>query len=346
MRIGGEYVGLGLGDASEEIGRIRDFMRRKFRSYAGNLPDTRNALGLPLFDEPMTVAVTEMQGRYLQSGELRDGLFIFGIINAETKYVMGYLERPPGPDTRPLFITVCGTGVPWWVGPDADTARACEDKLFWQPIGYPAKNFPMGKSIAAGIDQCHVQFNRADPGFMHRQRIERNGVVLGGYSQGAVVVSELWENNIKPANGSLHWAKDYVVKAVTWGNPNREAGAVWPDYGGSPMASLTSQGVSSTGMRDTPSWWRNYAHAGDLYAAAEPGDSQQDKNAIWQIIRDLNFFTGTDSLLAQAIELSQMPIPRTIAAFKALIDAGMFFAKGTGPHVDYGIGPAIEYLRS
>lgn len=339
MRIGGDYVGLGLGDASEEIRKIKAFMRKKFASYAGNLADT------PDYDDAMTSAVAEMQSRYNASGQLATGKYISGVINAETKYVMGYLARPVV-DTRPLLITVCGTGVPWWVGPDADTARAVEDKYFWQPCGYPADPFPMGKSIAAANAECHVQMNRAEPGFMHRERIEKYGVAFASYSQGGVVVSELWENNIKPANGSLNWAKDHVLKSVCWGNPNREAGKVWPDNGGSPMASLTSQGVSSTGMKDTPSWWRNYAHQGDLYACAEPGDVQQDKNAIWQIVRDLNVFTGPDSLLAQVIELSVLPITRTIAAFKALLDAGMFFIRGTTPHTNYGIGPAIEFLRA
>ncbi|WAY18383.1 hypothetical protein OF855_24410 [Mycolicibacterium fortuitum] len=339
MRIGGDYVGLGLGDSSEEIRKIKAFMRKKFASYAGGLADT------PLYDDAMTATVAEMQRRYNASGLLDTGKYLPGVINAETKYVMGYLKRPVV-DTRPLLVTVCGTGVPWWVGPDADTARALEDRYFWQPIGYPAAPFPMGKSITAAIDECHVQFNRADPGFEHRARIEKYGLALAGYSQGAVVISELWENNIKPAGGTLHWAKPYLTKAVAWGNPNREQGKVYPDFGGSPMASYTSQGVSSNGMRDTPDWWRNYAHTGDLYACAEPGDSQQDKNAIWQIVRDLNVFTGPDSLLAQVIELTEMPIPRTIAAFKALIDAGMFFAKQTGPHVNYNPQPAIEFLRN
>ena len=339
MRIAGDYVGLGLGDASDEVHKIKAFMRNKFRSYAGNLADT------PFYDEQMTSVVAEMQSRYNASGDLQTGLYIAGVINAETKYVMGYLKRPVV-DNRPLLITVCGTGVPWWVGPDADTARALESQYFWQPVGYPAAPFPMGKSIAAANAECHTQFNRADPGFMHRDRIEKHGLALAGYSQGAVVISELWENHIKPEGGSLNWAKPYLTKAVAWGNPNREAGKVWPDNGGSPMASYSSQGVSSSGMKDIPTWWRNYAHTGDLYACAEPGDSQQDKNAIWQIVRDLNVFTGPDSLLAQVIELAEMPLPRIIAAFKALIDAGMFFIKQTGPHVNYGIQPAIDYLRN
>ena len=35
-----------------------------------------------------------------------------------------------------------------------------------------------------------------------------------------------------------------------------------------------------------------------------------------------------------------------MGAFKAMLDAGMFFAGGTGPHVNYNIGPAIDYLRA
>ena len=342
MRVAGNYIGLGLDDASEEVGKVREFGRQKF-SYWKQLPDTRNAKGVPVFDAAMTSAVADMQSRYVNTGKHKPGAFVSGVVNAETKYVMGYAKRPVV-DTRPLLLTVCGTSVPWWVGPDADTARAVESRYFWQPVGYPATAFPMGKSIAAGNVECKVQCNRSEPGFMHRQRIEKYGLVLAGYSQGATVIAELWENDIKPANGSLNWAKDHVLKAVAWGNPNREAGKVWPDNGGSPMASLTSQGVSSKGMKDTPDWWRNYAHKGDLYASCEPGDSQQDKNAIWQIVRDLNVFTGPDSLLAQVIEISQLPLPRIIAAFSALIDAGMFFVKQTGPHVNYGIQPAIDYL--
>ncbi|WP_201787853.1 hypothetical protein, partial [Klebsiella pneumoniae] len=69
MRIDGQYVGLGLGDSSDEIRRIKTFMRKKFASYAGDLADT------PLYDEQMTAAVAEMQARYNTAGLLRDGLY-------------------------------------------------------------------------------------------------------------------------------------------------------------------------------------------------------------------------------------------------------------------------------
>jgi hypothetical protein len=139
----------------------------------------------------------------------------------------------------------------------------------------------------------------------------------------------------------------HLKKVVTWGFPQRQFGKVWPDNGGSPMASLTSGGVDSTRMTVTPDWWRNYAHKGDLYAATEPGPAAEDKNAVWQVVRSVDFFHGP-GLAARPGGGTAVPahshFPRIIGAFTALWDAGMFFGKQTGPHVNYGIQPAIDYL--
>ena len=330
MRIGGQYVGLGLGDSSDEIREIKAFMRKKF-SYAKGLADTS------LYNDAMVLVVTEMQKRYRDSGKLPAGKYLPGIINAETKYVMGYLERPVAPDNRGVFFTVCGTGAPWWVGPDADCARAVEHKYKWQPIGYPAAPVPMGPSIAAGRAELRSQLA------VHRPRVEKFGAVLGGYSQGALVVSECWEFDIKPAEGVLHWAKPYIKKAVAWGNPMREKGRAFPDPG-APMAGPDTCGVATPLMVDTPSWWRNYAHVGDLYTAATDDESREDKTAIWQIIRGTKVFSGPDNLLSQFIEVAQAPVPGAIGAFKAMFDALAFGIKGTAPHVNYSTQPAIDYL--
>jgi len=341
MRIGGQYVGLGLGDVSEETRLLKAFMRRKF-SYAKALEDT------PIYDPQLVTAVAQMQGRYNQDGKLASGTYTPGVINLETKYVMGYLQRPPGPDTRPVLFTVCGTGVPWWVGPDADTARAVEDKWRWQPIGYPAQPFPMSPSINAGKAELRAQLNRDEPGFQLRKQVERNGAGLAGYSQGAVVTSETWEFDIKPDNGALNWVKDHMLKAVTWGNPSREQGHGYPDPG-APMAAPNTAGVAyiTDRLHDTPPWWRDYAHAGDLYATGGTTDAAgQDKTAIWRIVRGEKFFIGPDTLLEQFLEVAQQPLAGAMGAFKAMLDAGMFFAAGTGPHVNYHIGPAIDYLRA
>lgn len=338
MYLAGAWVGLGLGDASDEVGRIRDFMRRKFRSYAGNLPDTRTRDGVPLFDGPMTEATLTMQRAYVAQGKLKPE-FANGAIGATTKVVMGYLPAT-SIDIRPMLFTVSGTGVPWWIGPDADTARTVEDRYKWQPIGYPAAAFPMGRSINAGKAELRNQFA------IHRAQVERNGAALAIYSQGAVIGSEVWEQDIKPPSGSLHWAFPHMRKAVTWGNPSRETGKAWPDPG-APIAPAHTGGVAhpSERMKETPAWWRNYAHKGDLYTTGTNDAAGQDKTAIWRIIRGENFFVGPDTLLEQFLEVAQEPIPNAIGAFKAMLDAGMFFAKGTSDHINYNVKPAIEYLR-
>lgn len=339
--IGGKWVGLGLGDADPEVGKIRDFMRRKFRSYAGALPDTRNALGVALFDAPMTTATITMQRAYVADGKLKPEL-ANGYIGASTKVAMGYLATTTV-DIRPMLFTVCGTGVPWWIGPDADTARAVQDLYLWQPIGYPAQAVPMGGSIENGRNELCNQFEA------HRKQVETNGGAIGGYSQGGVIVSETWEQDIVPENGRLHWAMPYIRKAVVWGNPNREVGKVWPDFApGEDAAPPNTGGVTGDRMTNTPDWWRNYAHKLDLYASGWTGDNaaSQDKIAIWHIIRNGDIFSGPDSLLHQFLEIAQEPITGALGAFTAMYDAARFFGTSTRDHTDYNIGPAIDYLRS
>ena len=338
--LAGKWVGLGLGDADPEVGKIRDFMKRKFKSYAGDLPNTVNSSGVPVFDGLMTTATLVMQQAYVRDGKLKAEL-ANGYIGATTKVVMGYLPATTV-DIRPVLFTVCGTGVPWWVGPDADTARAVANQYLWQPVGYPAAPFPMGKSITEGKEELVNQFN------IHRKQVETNGFALAGYSQGAVVTSEVWMQEI--VNGGLNWALPHFKKAVTWGNPSRELGKVYPDFaGGQSVAPGNTSGVAypDDRMKNTPAAWRDYAHKGDLYAAVEQGGAAaQDKTAIWRIVRGEKFFVGPDTLLEQFLEIAQQPIPGAIGAFKAMLDAGMFFGGGLTQHTSYNIQPAVDYLRS
>lgn len=337
MRLGGQWVGLGLADSSEEIRLIKAHMRKRF-SYAKTLADN------PLFDDAMVAAVAEMQARYNRDGKLATGKYTPGIVNAETRYVMGFTPRPPGPDVRGVLITACGTGVPWWVGPDADTARAVEDVWKWRPIGYRAAPFPMGGSIAEG----RAEGNRIIT--EERARIEKYGLALAGYSQGAIVTSEIWEYDIKPLTGALHWALPYVRKAVAWGNPMREMGSAWPDPG-APIARTDSGGVTPELMKDTPAWWHNFAHSKDFYTEVVDDEAAENKRAVWAIIRGTKVFSGPDSIFRQVLEVlgivrDASQIMEVYGIFKALIDTGMFFASGTTPHTNYSPQPAIEFLRA
>jgi len=337
MRIANAWIGLGLGDASDEVRKIKAHLRRKF-SYARHLADS------PLYDSAMVEVVAEMQTRYIAAGLLRADEVTLGVINVATKIACGYLPRPPRADTRPLLLTVAGTGVPWWVGPDADTARALEDRYLWQPIGYPAQAVPMGPSIRRGRDELAAQMYR------HRDRITRHGAALAGYSQGALVISESWTHEISSPSGRLHWAAGAIAKTVTWGNPMREAGSVWPDAGGAPSPPR-NRGVTPELMTGTPTWWRDYAHRGDLYTDSPPDESGENRTAIWQVIRDGSLWRGPDSLLRQVLELTGLvhdagQVAEATGIAKAMIDAVVFFGKGTAPHTNYSIREAVDYLRS
>ena len=327
MRIGGSWVGLGLLDSSAEIQQIKAFLRKKF-SYAAHLADT------PLFDQQMFDVVFEMQTRYHQAGKLGPPN---GIIDVATKIVCGYLKPEQPPDTRPVLFTVCGTGVPWWVGPDADAARAVQDRWLWQPVGYRAAPFPMNQSAQEGRNELARLFD------VHRIRIEKYGCALMGYSQGAIVTSECWTHDLLPDSGRLRWARSSVLKAVTFGNPMRQQGRVWADPGAAPAPS-SSHGIADRLLTDTPQWWRDYAHAGDLYTDVQ-GQSGENKTAIYKIVMGARVFQGPDSILAQILELTQAPVSEAVAMFQAIIDAGMFFVRKTGPHINYDPRPAIDYLR-
>lgn len=347
MYIGGKWVGYGLGDAAPEVGVFRAKLRKKF-SYAKDLPETTalvNGVAVPLFDQAMSDVVTKAQTVYVGQGRYAA---VNGLIDYKMQVALGWIIPAPVDKigSLPLLFTVCGTGVPWWIGPDADLARDIgydkvtnpNGKYRWQPIGYPAQAIPMGKSISEGKAKF---FNQLE---IHRAQIEKYGAAFVGYSQGAVIVSEVWEQ----MKLDQHWAVPFIKKAVTFGNPSRELGKVYPDFApGQIVAPANTSGVAYPADRvhDTPAWWRDYAHKGDLYAAAEQGASGEDKTAIWRIIRGEKFFVGPDTLLEQVMEISKNPL-LAIGAFKAMLDALTFFGKQLTPHTSYNPWPARDYLIS
>lgn len=327
MRIGGQWVGFGLNDVDPQIVTFKDKLSRKF-SYAKHLDNT------PLFDEALAAVVFKAQTAYNAQGKLHTAN---GIIDFDTQVAFGWVKRTP--PKLPTLFTVHGTGVDMWFGPPADTARAVADKYRWQPIGnYPAKAFPMNPSVQQGRAELNLQID-LNPG----------PFALAGFSQGAIVIAEVWEYDIKPQSGRLHHRINDVVKAVAWGNPMREQGKAFPDPGGA-VAAVKSHGIADRLMEGTPDWWRNYAHKGDLYTDCS-GESGENKTAIYKVVMGSRIFSGPDSLLSQVLEAMGVKqdagqFGEVLGIFQALMDAGLFFARGTGPHLNYSIQPAIDYLRA
>lgn len=313
MLVGGVWY-LGPGDSSPEIRKIKAFMRFKFASYAGNLVDTE------LYDQQMFNAVSEMQRRY--------GLPVNGLIGYSTKVRMGYLAPP----AKPTLITVNGAGVDMWTGPQADVARRVEDIYYWQPIGYDPKPFPMGPGVAQIVAEVGVQLDR-HPGPI-------SAVI---YSEGALGFSKFVKHFMLPDGAPYrHRLKD-MRKVVAFGNPYRENSVVW-DVDGNPARPGT-QGISDDRLVGTPPWWREIAHHGDIYAENTTDNAGEWKTSIYKMVQG-QLVGGSDSLVAQLIEFVGNPFGEGFAAAMAIISGIGFAAAGTGPHVNYPIQQAVDYLRA
>lgn len=325
MRIAGQWVGLGLGDASEEVRSIKAFLRRKF-SYAGSLGDHS------LYDGQMVAVVTEMQRRYAAAGKI--GEHVPGIINVETKYAMGYLARPAAP--KPVVFTVEGHMSSMWLGPCAETARWLESNGLckWQPVGYHNTALPFDN--ASGIRELRrllADRTLLPPGTPWGMAI---------FSQGAIVGSEVFLRHIRPPSGDLHWRLADWRATLAFGSPYREQDVVAPWVQDPPRRG--TGGISNVRMTNTPvDRWAEVARRGDLYTENEAGDSGEMKTAIYMAVQ--NQWSGhPDSLLNQMLELAERPLPEMIAMIKAIASGAMFLGD-MRPHGGYDLGPCIDFMR-
>lgn len=314
---------LGPGDSSEEIRRIKAFMRRMYASYAGHLADTGD------YDQQMYLAVLEMERRLVEGGKLAAA---DGFIGYSTKIAMGYLKPP---DLRPRLHTVGGTGTPWWVGPGADIGRDLGDRrklCVWRPCGYPAAPFPMWSSALQGVEQLVTDITESPVGVP---------IWAFGYSQGAIVWSLVYKYEILGLDGGRgrlkHRAPD-LKRAYMFANPMREEGA-----GGTPGA-----GALTDRMVNTPPWWREYAHPHDIYASVPTGPGWGENiRAITKIVMGNNWYSGRDNIFEQLFEIGINPFTEGWAAAQSVIKAGLFFASGTGPHVqNLPVAAATDYFAT
>jgi hypothetical protein len=318
------WVGLGLGDVSDEVRVIKAHMRRKF-SYAKNLSDTS------LYDEPMVRAVTDMQQRYKAAKQI--GPYTPGVVNLETKYAMGFLPRPLKP--KPVIFTVEGHMSSMWVGPCAEVGRFLESQgvVKWQPVGYNNTALPFdNRSGEAELRRLLSDTVLLPPGTPWGMCI---------FSQGGIVGSSVWIKDIAPPTGSLHWRLPDWRATLAFGNPYRQQGQVaeWiPD----PPRTAT-MGISNVRMTNTPDAWKEVARHGDLYTENEPGDSGEMKTAIYMAVQ--NKWSGhPDALLNQLLEIYQRPVPEFLAVVKA-ITSGVMFLGNMAPHGGYDLRPCIDFMR-
>lgn len=328
MRVGGVWVGWGLGDNSTGDFTVRNakaFMRKKFPSYAGGLADT-NA-----FDQQMLDAVWEMQRRYFESGRLHAPT---GILDLDTQVVMGF--KKAAPPVRPVLFTVEGHMSDMFQGPCAETARILESEgvCRWQPVGYNNTALPFDN--ASGQNELRRLLSDTvllPPGTPWGMAI---------FSQGGIVGSKFFLEDVRPESGALHWRFKDFRGCLAHGNPYRE-NSVIADWVPDPPRPNT-QGISDVRMTNTPANWKEVARHGDLYAENTVDDAGEDKTAVYKIVQN-QWWGGPDSIFMQVFEIVQRPAQEVIAMIQAITSGVMFLANMT-PHGGYDLGPGIEFMRS
>lgn len=332
------WEGWRVGMSGPTVATAKSILRVKFSSYAGHLDTSQ------YFSEDLQRALAEYQTRKNASNHL--GLRTDGVLDWATQLALGVIApNPPTPTpTKGVILTCQGTGADMWTGYPADTARAVADVFTWQPIGnWPASPFPMRPSYRRGIEELVVQCRR------HAGRPK----VLAGYSQGAIVTSRVWRDEISKPGGRLYDLRREFVGAVTWGNPDREQGkangnlvAGWPVPEG--------PGITGDNLRDTPDWWLDFAHGAnsqwgrDMYTDASTKELVLlDQQAIWRLIESVDLI-GRNSLLERIVNLLERPVIESVAMFQAIYDAGAFFLSkpfATYAHCSYEVQPAVDWLR-
>ena len=320
-------MSLKLGSNGPVVAAWQAAMVKRFASYA------KGADGQPLrADAYFGRDDSDVQREY----QLRTRQQITGQVSDHDLQALGIVTAPT---KLPVILCAQGTGVDMWTGPPADIGRAVESqgKARFQPLGdWPATPFPMWPSITQGVASAEVQIRKW-------AGVEGRDIYLVGYSQGAVVMSMLWKYSLAPG-GVVADLRHKVKRAVMLGNPMRQSGIASSDGGA--LARTSSAGIMVDRLTDTPEWWVEYAHAGDLYADCELDDEGEFKRAICKIVMGNQWWAGSDNIIEQICELFGKPIEEGWAAIKALIDTIGFFGTQTRAHINYNLAPAINYLTA
>lgn len=332
MYIGGSYVGLGEGDLSPEIAKIKALLKRKFTPARNTLDDG------PLFTPALTAEVQRVQDIYTQEKKPGAPKYIRGVINVEFKYDVGLLQRPE--QARPIIFTVEGHMSNPWAGPCAFVASTLEQQgvCWWQPIGYDTVKLPFNNK--SGRDELKRQLRRTT---LDHNRPFPAGHPWGllGFSQGSIITNQVFLDDIRPSNGELHWRADSLTRAIAFGDPYREKdvdSGWWPD----PPRKGT-QGISDRRMTDTPYWWKSANRTGDLYTENPDDEVGLNRTAIYKIAAENSWSGGPAGLLQRVLDFVT-PADDILPIAKSIL-GGVMFLGNMAPHGAYDLNPCIEYMR-
>ena len=352
MYIGGQYVGLGLGDHSPVVVQLKALLKRKF-TPARNTLDNGDEFTQALVDE-----VIRIQKIYVAEGKPGAKRYVQGVVNLEFKYDVGLLKRPDPP--KPIIFTVEGHMSNMWMGPCADTASQLEQQgvSHWKPVGdwdtqaLPFKNGTGVEALYRQLSSARIEGGPIDPRYPDGPKIMwpfPPSHPWGGiaFSQGAMVFCEFMWKYVLPPTAPLHYRLNGFKRGLMFGNPRRAKDAVcsWAQSPPSPgthgiMDKLFDANAEGVGDR-----WAEHPNDQDMFAEVGDDAAGKDQTAIAKIITENKWF-GTATLTARIMALFGNPVGDGYGAVMAMIDAIMFLASNPNPHYGTFATPGdVEWMR-
>lgn len=347
MRLNGVWIGWGLGDWSHypdgsdrdpTVRRFKAFARRMYRAYMGHLADSNK------FDQQLFDAVIDMQDRLVRDGRLQVGFFVRGVLDEETQYASAFKKRPASL-RRPVIITIEGHLSNMWIGPCAAIGAQMEaEGLAWhQPIDYDRVALPFNNrsGVFSVLDILHK--DRIGP-LNDRPFDEDVDIYLLGFSQGAMIGNEVYEDHLRHAdpNTLLGKRSKRLKRAIMFGDPWREKGVRagwWPDEPGP-----DTQGINERRMVNTPPWWKSANRRKDIYADNPDNEIGLNRTAICNIAANNKWIGGQAAIFARVMDFFRDPFDGIVDITGAII-GGVLFVGNMDPHGGYNLDAPTDYIR-
>ena len=349
---GGVYIGLGEGDRSPEIVKLKALLKRKFTPARNTLDDP------DLFTPALTTEVIRVQAVYTTEGpDKHPGVphYRRGIVNVEFKYDVGLIPRPPA--IKPIILTVEGHMSNMWIGPCAQTASTLEQQgvCHWKPVGdWDTQALPFNNG--SGVEALYRQLSRTaieGPVVDGRVIMWPFGpeVPWGGigFSQGAMVWCEFMWKYVLPPRAPLHWRLDGFRRGLMFGNPRRAKNAIcsWainppdPDTSGIMLNRLFDAHAEGIGDR-----WAENANDDDMFAEVKDDESGRNQAAIARIVTENSWTGGPTAIFSRAMAVLGNPLGGAFGVGSAIVDAVMFLAMNPNPHYGtFATAGDIEWMR-
>jgi len=189
----------------------------------------------------------------------------------------------------------------------------------------------MASSIQVGVNNLISAIQQTPGPFM-----------LAGYSQGAVVTSQVYQEII---SGVLQDRRNDLLAGVTFGNPVRQKNHTWP--GSSWSGAFDSSGSSTGGHGCLPekfrmtgsidSLWWDFTSVGDVFSSV--GDTTVGAN--WQLLTGLicGYWGGSD--ISTVISKNLASLGTTFATAKGVFDTALGLVTGSSltGHCGYPFEP-------